>query len=403
MSWVDDIKGSIEITTGDGVVYSPLYRIKTKTVDYNISEFDFPNVDGTLVKKSMPRGSRHNFEFIFQGSDHLEVSENFEISSKDQRPWKIYNPIYGNLVVQPISLTFDSSGLNTTIITGEFIETITDELPRITVDSKVKIANDYLTTKENLSESFNISANASDSAVVSNNNSSVYALGADSVKSGPQANEYFQLFTKANTAISNFAFNASLVAQYTVDLYSYPSLFLDTVKNRLRLLLNQFEAIVNVTDNLNEKYIYQMSGAGIIIGMVNSTINPIDGDYTSKNEVLAIINTILDTYNSYIETIDTMQSSTGSELDSFIPDYDNLNNLSNLINYATANLFNISLGAKQERTVILEKDSNIILLAHRFYGLEVDDSTIDKFIDENNIGISELLGLSKGRKVVYYV
>ena len=44
MSWIERIKNDIIITTGDGKVYTPLYSIGGKTVEYNIAEFNFPNI-----------------------------------------------------------------------------------------------------------------------------------------------------------------------------------------------------------------------------------------------------------------------------------------------------------------------------------------------------------------------
>jgi len=146
-----------------------------------------------------------------------------------------------------------------------------------------------------------------------------------------------------------------------------------------------------------------MSGAGIISAMVNASINPDENDYVSTNEVLDVITQVLTSYNQYVVNIDSLQTPTGDAENSYIPNYDSISDLSDLVNYSVANLFNIALGAKQERFIFLEADSNAIILAHRFYGLEEDDSTIDDLINQNNIGINEMLQIKKGRKIIYYV
>ncbi len=46
---------------------------------------------------------------------------------------------------------------------------------------------------------------------------------------------------------------------------------------------------------------------------------------------------------------------------------------------------------------------NVILLSHKFYGSDENDDNLQKFIDTNNIGLNELLNISKGRKVIYYI
>ena len=62
-----------------------------------------------------------------------------------------------------------------------------------------------------------------------------------------------------------------------------------------------------------------------------------------------------------------------------------------MINFTLSNLFIIALNAKQERSIVLEEDSNLINLAHRFYSLDLDDENIDELILNNDIGISEHL------------
>jgi hypothetical protein len=66
-------------------------------------------------------------------------------------------------------------------------------------------------------------------------------------------------------------------------------------------------------------------------------------------------------------------------------------------------LFEIAISAQQERSILCDSDTNVILLAHRFYGLLLDDSTIQRVMDNNSIGISEILDIKKGRKILYYV
>ena len=59
--------------------------------------------------------------------------------------------------------------------------------------------------------------------------------------------------------------------------------------------------------------------------------------------------------------------------------------------------------AAQQRIYRTEKDTNVILMAYKFYGLLPDDSTIQRVIDENNICLNEILQIKKGRDLVYYV
>ena len=102
-------------------------------------------------------------------------------------------------------------------------------------------------------------------------------------------------------------------------------------------------------------------------------------------------------------TLDVIQTDDSDELDSYVPDNQAMQLISSLVNFTLSNLFIIALNAKQERSIVLEADSNLINLAHRFYSLDLDDENIDELILNNNIGINEHLLVKKGRIIRYYV
>src|SRR5690606_29783139 len=61
---------------------------------------------------------------------HIELADRFRISSDtNEGPWLIQHPLYGDLTVQPTTLTYDNSGHNVSRITGVVIATM-EEPPR---------------------------------------------------------------------------------------------------------------------------------------------------------------------------------------------------------------------------------------------------------------------------------
>ena len=74
MSWIERIQKGITITTGDGNSFTPLYVINSKNVEFNVAEFEFPNIGGTLVKRSEWKGTKFQLQIIFQGDDNIEKS-----------------------------------------------------------------------------------------------------------------------------------------------------------------------------------------------------------------------------------------------------------------------------------------------------------------------------------------
>jgi hypothetical protein len=119
--------------------------------------------------------------------------------------------------------------------------------------------------------------------------------------------------------------------------------------------------------------------------------------------VLDVITTLTTNYNLYVASVDSLQVGNGGAPGNYNPNANFQTALNTLVNLTVSSLFSIALNARQERAVILAEDDNIITLAHRFYGPSVNDDKIIEFKLSNNIGISEILGLRKGRRVIYYI
>jgi hypothetical protein len=72
-----------------------------------------------------------------------------------------------------------------------------------------------------------------------------------------------------------------------------------------------------------------------------------------------------------------------------------------LFQFTIAQMYSIAFLSKQERSIYTDTESNMVVLAHRFYG--AGDENLQKFIDNNQITLKEHLRIKKGRKIVWYV
>lgn len=409
MSWIDKIKANFTITTGDGKTYTPLWRNATKAVEYNVAEFEFPNLPGTLVKRGTPKGRRYNLEFYFQGENHLDQALAFEASAADSRPWRISHPMYNDITVQPLGLIFDNTAYNTSKITGQVVETITEDSPRVGFSPVDKITEDKISTDELFAESYsnNVDPSATDINSMNANTAGYYAKGSKIAKV-PDSEEYFNLFNDAKTDILNATDDPLKAMQSIQAMINAPALFATDIKTRLNLLVDQFNSLRSTLINVltpNSKRLYESNGAALVSAMAVASVNPQDkdNDYGNRLRVIQIVEQVLAQYNLYITDLDELQTDNGGEPDSYIPDAGSLIALNNLMNYTFSNLFAIALDSKQERTVYLEADYNIVGLAHRFYGLDVEDKTITSLMVNNGMGLNEILQVKKGRKLIYYV
>ena len=137
--------------------------------------------------------------------------------------------------------------------------------------------------------------------------------------------------------------------------------------------------------------------------MCLATISQITNDFDYAPDVLAVISTILTTYNAYLANINALQSPTGGVPNPYIPDADAQNQLMQLVYATCTNLYNIAQSAQTAITLTLKEDTQFILFVYSIYGPDPTDAFKLAFIANNNLDMSELFLLPSGRQITYYV
>ena len=397
MSWLDKVQNNIVITCGDGNSFSPQYVNATKEKEYKITEFEFPNIEGALVKRRAPGAHRYNLELIFQGENNIEDAEAFEASADDPRPWNITHPYYGDILVQPTNLNQSNTDHNVTRVNCEVIETIEEVYPDTSVSQSDVIQDSANETELQLAESF---AENSDITPADDGGLSKTADQAfnSSVNNTPSdfANEYRNAFNTATSEIDNAVSEPLAAMRSTQNLLTLPSQFETTVKTRINLLKGQFDKLVSTIGNitgLNAKEQFQASAGTTLSAMSRSVV----GNYETRNDVLNVIDTINEAKDTFFESIDELQD------DDFLPNADALRNLSNTVNAGIVYALIELREAKQERKVVLVKNENLITLTHKLIGLDQNDENIQRLADINELSFSEFIQIKAGREITYYV
>jgi hypothetical protein len=409
MSWIEAANTKIEIFMGDGKSFFPEYMNAQKTQEFNSSSFEFPNVAGTLVRRKKEKGRTLKLDLIFQGADHLDVAADFENSSKDVRHWHVRHPYYGDIRVQPISIKYTNKDLNKSNIVCEVVETILDSYP------KSKAApQDEIAAQKDLSDQSAVFAFVDQTTVtgsdISQMNESVDVLEANAAQvivDDEDSKNLLSTVAEARAAINKATTDLSNAMTKIKNVILLPARFNLDVFARQKLLLKQFdqlkELIIGTFAGVNDRKYYESTGSLLLSTAFFSSSIPQDGDFETSVQVINMVNEFSEYFNTYVEDLDNLQLDDLTKEDVYIPNYNNVADLENLHNLTISNLFDIALEAKQEVVKIVEKDTNLILLTHEVYGLDVDDVNLDKFVTTNEIGLNEHLLIKKGREVKYYV
>ena len=398
MSWIENIQNDIVITTGEGSEFRPIWKNATKQKQFNFKEYDFPNNDGTLIIRKRPRSKTYNLELYFQGEDHLELAKLFDKASDDPRAWKISHPFYETITVQPSTITFDNKAYNVTQIGVTVRETISTEGVFISVNPQEQI----LTLSNNaallVAEDFEF-VEIEAAEISSMNTQADLSFGRYNKVNNVQ--ELRNQYNTAKSAIANATAQGSLAMRQVQNLLNFPASFEQSTAVRFDTLRNEFNSLLESVSSIGnfsyfERKYFENQSTAVVSAMCETVVT--EPDYKTRTEVFAQAEKIEEVFDQYILKLNEIQNAEG-----YFPNADVLFVLEGLIRFTVVNLNEIALETQQERKVILERDSDVISLAHRFYGLEAAEENIQQIIDANNISLFEILEVKKGREIVYYV
>lgn len=406
MSWDDKLENNkFSITTGEGKVYFPLFKTGEKSKEFNTATFDFIDVSGSLVERKKPKSAKYTLVFWFQGADNVEQSEAFEKSAEDNRRWIVNHPFYNQLRGQPISISRNDTNFNITEITVEFWESISADYPK----SNFSIKDNTYEKKQGVFDASEQCYSAKEvfkAEDVTKNKEEVSKIGITLSKI--QSNEtYAEYSNKVSTAIkaNDNLVNDSLNAiSKTQDTLNMPSDLVETVQNRFTAYKAVYNGLNTVFKSVPDKLFFQSIGAVCIAAMCDSTANFIFGvDFVTVKDVESTASQLADLYDQYLGVVDGASTSNYDLADQFNPDPVLQTELSNLINYTLGNIYNLAFDAKQERIVYTDKVTNLILLVHRYLGLDASDQNIEDFRTINNIKLNEVFRIERNREIKYYI
>lgn len=405
MSWIIRNQNRIQVITGDGEVYEPDYVNPEYIQGYNLAEFEFRNVPGTLVDRQEPKGRRFRLELIFQGDLHLEEAERFRQSTFDKRPWTVIHPKYDELTVHPFSLRFDDTKDNLTRITGIIVETITGAFPNTTESPIDEINAKKGALDEQAAVSydqelapFNLDSN--DAQLINNSIDSTDGVTSSLIEDDSQAAQLRNAVVNAKNKVTNSIGQATGFIRDVQAVINFPFQVETNVNDRINALIEAFNALP--IDNLSrtQKKYYENNGAASLSSMCVASVT--NSEYNTRSEVDFVINKVITAFNSFIVNLDAIQSETATEVDSYTPDEETVRGLYDIVNFTLSRLFEIALGSTQELILVVSEDTDPINLAHFIYGPSEDDSNLQTMIENNDIGISELFLIKKGREIKYY-
>lgn len=408
MGWQDKLNNVIfTIRTGDGKIFQPDLRQAGETSkDFNATVFDFINQPGSLIDRKKVKARKFPLTFWFQGDDNIDQAEAFDKSANDPRAWIVNHPFYGQITGQPLSISRNDSLYNATEVTVDFYETIITEFPvqKLAVVEGFSVRVDKFHTISPSDYASKVKPKPIDKSTITDSATKMDAFITKALNASNYADyqtDRAQMFTAIDSII--LAPSPAIYALQQVALD--PSKFDFSVQYRVRLIksiLNDVTQLVTDKPSPHNKYYYEAAGGIAITSIAQAMINPQAGDYVTRTDVVNATVDLLATYNDYLVKLDAMYVANANPDKSFSQSAQTQDALQDLVIYTLAGLNEIAFNAKQERLVILDRDSQLIVLTHKYMGLDPDDVNIETFRSINNIKNTGVFLIKKGTQIKYY-
>lgn len=403
MNWLEQIENvKYSIITGDGEVFYPLWTGATKTREFNTSVYEFINVHGSLVVRKKPKSDQLELVFLFQGNNYINEANRFEFSANDPRPWTLTHPIYGTRIGHPLSIKRGDQNLNVVEFTVPFWETIEENYPISNYSVKDNTREKHNQIYESCANSY-VENNPLKTSDIENVSFSVNNMAGEmrSIQNTSTYSEYQNELAKAIDATFNLVKNPFEAMQKIQNFLDLVSVYEMVVETRLGVYLSIFERLKTTIFTLSDKKYFESMGASLIASMALAAVTPLARDYKLTSKIASVSAKIQSVYSQYVQVLNDSYISIYDVNKTFVPNALVQNQLSELVNDTTANLYQMIFEAKIERITNVESDTNLILLVHRYIGLDASDANIEEFKEMNNIKFNELFIIKKGREIRY--
>lgn len=420
MSYEDRVQ-ELTYTTPSGAVLTCLYHEVPMKIDLRGREWGFPGLDGDYIQRTGVGSRVFRVECIFAGPDHDRDANNFENGILERGLGKLQPPYGVPLTVIPFGdferLTRLVEGVNTTLITVSFYQTIDISAPRVgtnaigTVRAKTAIFED--TQSKGFARALDVK-----SAQKELRAKNFFETALDTVKKGTdiamgvqraQRSAMQLQINRVNAALTTLVGNPLKVAFEAIQLAKLPGLALAALARRVAGYGNMIAGMLGLSGNTsplpaqsrNELAITDLIVSGSVSGMATAVT---EERYNTREEALSFAIS-LRTQADYVRTwrddqtaLVLSDSADGSDL---VDTSDSAAALDDVVAAAIDLLVASSLDLPIRKTTTLTEPRGSLELCAELYG-SVEADVYEGFIRVNRFTGSEILEIPTGRQVVSY-
>ena len=434
MEWEKRITEA-KYTSPSGKGISFLYGSVSRETELKTGVFTFPDKDGAKVQHQGMGAMSFPLSCVFNGSDCMEKADSFEAMLFEKGVGELQHPVYGVHKVVPhgkVKRVDDLiSGLNESVVEVTFIKIITDDfLPALETVRAAEIEKRYGAFADGACKDFSAGVFA-ESVHDELRQKSILNAQAENIKGGLEAlvkskkeafSDFVSTVTELKGQVNAFfdkadgRMNGALnTARLVLNMMRIPSQVVIGVSEKIKgysalifTLAGQFKndpfGVRNVVNSVMSSRLF-LQGAlaslasGVALQLASQAAQEgrgSDAPVCSRDEALNAAFAIIDLFE-LIKGFDDKKVASNSFVDT---NTDTYFLLYDLVQKSVQFILNSAFNLPMQRTIVLDRDRQIIELSAELYG-SVD--YIDSIIFDNKLTADEIVVLPMGREITYFV
>jgi len=419
LSWKDRISEFVVLTSPSGQVFNAIWRSATRQFNKKVGIFSYPDVNGTVTQDLKSDDFIFPLDLFFTGQDHDIVGAQFvQTLFAESGPWDVRHPVWGFQKLQLLSATETVDPVGNGNMTQVSTQWQKDSGESATI-SQAQSANEVIANIDNFNQSsisgFEDSVDIStaetrQSIITAARN--IFSLSKSSLSELAKNDEdIFNLFSSIEAAFLNTInspiFDPVAMVGQLINYIQVPVYAIDSIKVRISIyndLLNQLLNFVipdSSIESKNTALTNEIAAGSAVAGAILSSVS---GELQNRNDSVLVIGSIISMFELMTNSFDNQQvlfNSSPIDLQ-YISQSTTYPQLFNSLFTAVRSLLNNSTNLKIEKIIILESQTSILTVCANSYG-NLDNGTIDFFIETNDLHGNEILLLPAGREVSVFI
>lgn len=421
MTWLNETRETIKLTSPQGSIFEALWIGNERSFERKLGIFSPPSFRGDIVQDLGVKSWQYPLTIYFEGAFHNKEAERFSTTAYNETgQWEVIHPTKGALILQLASLAeaiLPVENGNYTAFDTQWIEPANQER-LVSIDELASsILSDVSNALEDAQVIFEQSRTGLYELVQSTINSINVVVGiyTNTIGVFAQTNAIAQdAFESAQvaltSALSNFDIEnpdlsdvssalADIVFSISESSIDFSQIF-PVYQNAINQIIGQIPAEIT-DDDFNTILAYEFSIllCLIVFGKVITEI-----EFMTRVEILTIVENMISILNTAITALDNamLEFNTYPIEDQYYSlsgQYTSVINLyTKIYQFLMVQFFN----AKIEKRITLKKPRSPIEITVTEYGKENFEENYQLFLDSNELSGTDILLLPEGREVVIY-